>query len=291
MSANVADKGYALVSVLWPVVLLTGIAGAYHAQARAEAQLLTTTLQRAQAEALAEGGIWLAAREHFTAIASTAGRTARVTRTVDVAGTAVIVTIAGASGLINLNGAPPELLAALLAARSELGTAEQAAVVDAILDWRDSDDTRRPLGAEDPDYAALGADHGAKDAPFSTVDELRLVHGMTPGTYRAIASALTVFGNHARVNAAAAAHDVLAVLPRDSSAGFDAPADSYDQRFLQQTGEDIYSVSASATVNDVTAHIAAALHYARGEQRPIRVLAWSDSPSVAAQTPADSDAR
>lgn len=287
MSATAAIRGYALISVLWLVVLLTGIAAAYHAQARAEAQLLTTTLQRAQAEALAEGGIWLAAHEHFTTIASAADRTGRITRTVDVAGTAVFVTIAGASGLINLNGAPRELFAVLLAGRSGLGTAEQAAVVDAILDWRDSDDTRNPLGAEDADYAALKAPHGAKDAPFATVDELRLVRGMTPSAYRAIAPALTVFGGHARINVAAAAPEVLAVLPRDSSAGFDAPADSYDQRFLQQTREDIYAVRATATVNAVTAHIAATLRYARGEQRPLRVLAWSDSPAVTPEAQAE----
>jgi general secretion pathway protein K len=282
MSALASPRGYALVSVLWLVLLLTGIAAAYHAHARVEARLLTAALQRAQAEGLAEAGIWIAAHEHFSAALSQEARSNRVTRTIDVDGAAVAVTIADVSGLVNLNGAPPELLAALLAARSGLDPAEQAAVVDAILDWRDSDNTRNPAGAEDTDYAALKKSHGAKDAPFATVDELRLVRGMTPRAYRAIAPSLTVFGNHARVNTAAAPPDVLAALPRDSAAGARAPEGSYDQRFVQQTGEDIYTASAAATVGAATAHVAATLRYARGEQRRVQVLAWSDAPAGAA---------
>jgi general secretion pathway protein K len=275
MSALPSSRGYALVSVLWLVLLLTGIAASYHAHARVEARLLASALQRAQAEGLAEAGIWLAAHEHFSAALSPGDRASRVTRTVDVDGAAVAVTIADASGLVNLNGAPPELLAALLAARSGLDAAEQTAVVDGILDWRDADGTRRPAGAEDADYAASKAPHGAKDAPFATVDELRLVRGMTPPAYRALAPALTVFGNHARINMSAAPPEVLAALPRD-------PADaSYDQRFVQQTGEDIYTVSAAATVGAVTARVVATLRYARGEQRPVQVQTWSDAPGAA----------
>jgi hypothetical protein len=50
---------------------------------------------------------------------------------------------------------------------------------------------------------------------------------------------------------------------------------------VQQTGEDIYIASARATVGAVTARINATLRYARGEQRPVQVLAWSDAPEAA----------
>lgn len=283
MNSLSSARGYALVSVLWLIVLLTGITAAYHAQARVEARLLTTALQRAQAGALAEAGIWIAVREHFSATLTAQDRSSRTTRTVDVEGTGVAVTIADASGLINLNAAPPELFAAVLAARSGLDAAEQAAVVDAILDWRDSDSTRNPAGAEDQDYAALKTTHGAKDAPFATVDELRLVRGMTPAAYRGIAPAFTTIGSSARVNTAAAPPEVLAVLPRDLAGGSaDATGDAFDQRFVQQTGEDIYLANAEATVSAVTVRITATVRYARGEQRPVQVLSWSDTPLVAA---------
>lgn len=290
MMRNPRCRGFALVSVFWLIVLLTGIAAAYHAEARVEARLLAAAVHHAQAEALAEAGIWLAVYEHMTTSAA-AERAARVTRTLDVDGASVAVTVADASGLINLNGAPAELLAALLAARSGLDAAQQAAAVDAILDWRDGDDTRRPKGAEDADYAAAKEPHGAKDAPFAAVDELRLVRGVTPAAYRAIAPALTVFGSHARVNAAAAPPEVLAALPRTSFGG--APGARFDERFLQPSGEDIYVVNATVRVGAVTARIAATIRYARGDERPIQVLAWSDAPpaSAAVAQEAVADAR
>ncbi len=281
MTRGTLARGYALISVLWLIVLLTGVAAAYHAQARVEARLLTTALQRAQAEALAEAGIWIAILEHFALTATAGDRGSRVTRTIDVGGTPVAVTLADASGLINLNAAPPELLAALLAARSNLGTAEQATVVDSILDWRDADSVRNPAGAEDTDYAASKTSYGAKDAAFATLDELRLVRGMTPVAYRAIAPSLTVFGNHGRVNVAAAPPDVLAVLPRDTLGLAAGAGDSFDQRFVQQSGEDIYIVTATVTVRAVTVQVVATVRYARGEERPVQVLAWSDVPAVA----------
>jgi general secretion pathway protein K len=291
MSGARFARGYALVSVLWLVVLLTGITAAYHAQARVEARLLTAALQRAQAEALAEAGIWIAAREHYSATSTSPERANRVTRTIDVDGSAVAVTIADVSGLINLNAAPPELLAAALAARSGLEPAVQSAVVDAILDWRDGDSTRNPAGAEDADYATVKAAHGAKDAPFATTDELRLVHGMTPAAYRALAPTLTVFGNHARVNTTAAPAEVLAILPRDAGGIGNAENESFDQRFVQQTGEDIYVASGTTRVGAVTVRVTATLRYARGEQRPVQVLAWSDSsPPVAAKPQASAHA-
>jgi general secretion pathway protein K len=283
MTPFVSSRGYALVSVLWLVVLLTGITAAYHAQARVEARLLASALQRAQAEALAEAAVWIAVREHFSATWLSADRAARVSRTIDVGGTTIAVTIADASGSINLNAAPPELLSAALAARSGLGRAEQAAIVDAILDWRDSDSTRSPAGAEDQDYAVSQTAHGAKDAPFATVDELRLVRGMTPAVYRAIAPALTTLGSHARVNTAAAPPEVLAVLPRDAADAFaGASGESYDQRFVQPTGEDIYVASANATVGATSAHVSATVRYARGEPHPVQLLAWSDARAIAA---------
>lgn len=278
-----SNHGFALVSVLWLIALLTGITAVYHAQARMEARLMTTELQRGQAESLAEAGLWIALRDHYSAVTSPTSDTAgRMTQVIDVEDTAVNVTIADASGMINLNNAPQELLAAILAAETKLSAEEQSMAVDAILDWRDGDSVSRVAGAEDADYTLSKAGHGAKDALFATVDELQLVRGITPEVYRQIARVVTVFGSHSRVNVAAAPAQVLSVLPRDT-----ATTGGYDQRFVQQTGEDIYTATADATVGTATAHVSTTVRYARSEARPIQVLAWSDVPA-AIETPAPS---
>jgi type II secretory pathway component PulK len=53
-------------------------------------------------------------------------------------------------------------------------------VADAIVDWRDADDTVGANGAESEYYLSLQQPYAAKNLPFETVEELQLVKGMTP---------------------------------------------------------------------------------------------------------------
>ncbi|HAV61101.1 MAG TPA: hypothetical protein DCY13_01890 [Verrucomicrobiales bacterium] len=76
------------------------------------------------------------------------------------------------NGKLNLNTATAEMLEALPRMTPELA--------GAIIDWRDEDsDSGEDGGAEDETYARLNPPRRAKNAPFETVDELRLVYGMT----------------------------------------------------------------------------------------------------------------
>jgi len=49
----------------------------------------------------------------------------------------------------------------------------------AIIDWRDSNENATPSGAEADTYARLNPPYYCKNAPFDSVDELRLVNGAT----------------------------------------------------------------------------------------------------------------
>lgn len=53
-------------------------------------------------------------------------------------------------------------------------------VAAAIVDWRDADSEPQPQGAEDAVYLRLNPPYRCKNARFESVDELRLVYGMTP---------------------------------------------------------------------------------------------------------------
>jgi general secretion pathway protein K len=52
-------------------------------------------------------------------------------------------------------------------------------LIDAIVDWLDSDDTAGPAGAEDSYYEGLSPSYPCKDGPLASVEELLLVKGMT----------------------------------------------------------------------------------------------------------------
>lgn len=56
-------------------------------------------------------------------------------------------------------------------------------VVDAILDWLDSNDERRTDGAESQDYELLNIPYPCKDGPMDSIEELLKVQGVTPGLF------------------------------------------------------------------------------------------------------------
>ena len=70
---------------------------------------------------------------------------------------------------LNLNTATVDMLQKLPRMTPELAAA--------IVDWRDSDDNVTPSGAETDTYSRLRPPYKCKNAPFETVDELRLVVG------------------------------------------------------------------------------------------------------------------
>jgi general secretion pathway protein K len=279
--------GYSLVVVLWLLVLLTVVTLSYQGSARVETKLLMQSVYGSQAEAAAEGGLWLATHGFFTGGASAGGRPpAAAELDVTLEGIPVHVAFADVASRINLNGAPPQLLEGLLA-RADVPPTERTELVSSILDWRDADHSPTSGGAEDADYMARGATHGAKDAPFATVDELRYLPRMTEATLRRIRPLITVLGDQGIVNIDAAPADVLLALPGANRSGVDevlrargsAGASETNQRVglgFASTGttSDIWLVTATATVSGVTAKIEAALRYARSETVPVQVLRW-----------------
>lgn len=73
------------------------------------------------------------------------------------------------SSKLNLNTVTSNMLPYLPRITQELAAA--------IIDWRDTDDTPSPSGAESDIYMRLNPPYRAKNANFETVDELRLVYG------------------------------------------------------------------------------------------------------------------
>lgn len=72
---------------------------------------------------------------------------------------------------LNLNTAAPEMLEWLPDMTPELAAA--------IVDWRDADSDPQPGGAESEAYVSEDPAYECKNAPFETVEELRLVKGFT----------------------------------------------------------------------------------------------------------------
>ncbi|MGH8713291.1 MAG: general secretion pathway protein GspK [Casimicrobiaceae bacterium] len=219
-----AQRGIALVLVLWLTALLTVIAGSFAYAMRNEAQAARNTVSQAQARALADGAV---ARTVFELMRPrtlpgvwTADGTVHVW---DDNGSRVAASAVDESGKIDLNAATDPLLRGLLQTAGQLDADTASRFVDVIGDWKDADELRRPNGAEASDYRAAGLTYKPANAAFETVAELQRVLGMTPALYARLAGSLTVHSGAAAINPQFASRTVLMALPGAT----DAIVDTY----------------------------------------------------------------
>ena len=205
------QEGMALIIVLWLVVLLSVMAAGHARNVHTDTMLASRQLEFAKARAWAEAGV------HHAIIELLAQNSARewpvngTINTVNIHGHDVGIAIRDATGLVDLNAATADLLAALLGAT---GTDEawQQETVDAILDWRDGDNLRHLNGAEDNDYLAAGLVWTARDDAFATIDELKYVLGMRQDIFDKLAPFLTVYSGRSGVNLEYAAPFLVTAL-------------------------------------------------------------------------------
>ena len=105
----------------------------------------------------------------------------------------------------------PQVLRRLFKEACGMGDDESAALVDTILDWRDSDDDTAPLGAEKRYYQGLTPAYAPRNGKFATLGELRWVKGMTAEIYTKIRSYITL-DSAGLVNLNTASAPVLAAV-------------------------------------------------------------------------------
>lgn len=215
------QAGIALIIVLWITALLTVIASSFIHAMRTEINVVGNSVSRAKLEAAANAGVQRALIE-ISKPPVLVGRwsTEGVPQSWSFNGVDGEITIVDESGKIDINFAPDVLLRSLLRTQG-VAEEEAAALVDAILDWRDADSLKRLRGAEDPEYLAAGLAYKPSNAFFLSVDELRLVFGMTPELFDKLSPHLTIYSRQGGINTQIATRDVLRALPGVTDAQVD----------------------------------------------------------------------
>lgn len=194
VEAATRDSGFVLVAVLWMLALLAVVVLALSDVIRLDVRSKANLLQHAQAQSLADGAILSIAAYLTDRLATAPGATAFPSATVSRCASVdarIDVSVIDARGLVDLNAAPHDMLAALaLSIGLEQDRAERFAAT--IEDFRDIDDEPTKNGAEEKDYAAAGHPFGPKNGPFENVDELEQVLDMSPDVVRAVKDLVTV---------------------------------------------------------------------------------------------------
>ena len=240
--AGSAQRGIALIAVLWLTVLLTVIASSLAYSMRGEAMSARNALSLAQARAAADGGDRADRIRAVPPARQSRGLVAR-RRVADLDRGRRRVSASRQSTRrrsIDLNVGHEALLKGLLTTVGGADADTVQRVFDAISDWRDPDDLKRPNGAEAADYLDAGRKYKPANGPFESVGELRRVLGMTPELYARMADSLTVYSRQPGINAATASRDVLLAVPGATPEAVDA--------FLQQRAQALADRHAAADV-------------------------------------------
>jgi general secretion pathway protein K len=221
MSARNHQQGIALILVVWVVALISGIALAFARTQKVEGELAQNQRLIAQARALAEAGIHRAYYDLQTPSLDPNRWQANGAKLVwETDNAKVEIRALDESARVDINTGNPQLIQGLL--KNAGATEEQAlAISEAMQDWRDQDDLKRPNGAEAEDYKAAGKKALPTNTDFVSVSELQNVLGVTPELFRAIEPFLTVNSRQSGVSIALAPREVLLAIPNITAENVD----------------------------------------------------------------------
>jgi general secretion pathway protein K len=199
--------GFALLIVLWTLVLIAFIVARMTASGRTEIRIAENLRADAAAEAADDGAIYSAIFNQLDPNPDERWPLNGRPRELMIGSSRVMVQLEDEAGRINPSTASPALLEALL--RTTGSNAESARrLAAAIGEWvgsaafgsaafgerAGSAADARPRNAVLADYRAAGLDYGPPGEPLETLDELGRVLGMTPAVFAAIRPHLTLFG-------------------------------------------------------------------------------------------------
>ncbi|HOE11995.1 MAG TPA: type II secretion system protein GspK, partial [bacterium] len=187
-------SGVVLIIVLWAVMLLGTLTLVLGRQNRTEVKITKNVIESAQTQGLAEAAVFRAMAELVRDLEedpdgaddyldywcdnpaafeeAKLGKGAyRVVHPNPDSDLEMGYGLLDECSKLNVNTATKEMLMTLEGMTSE--------IADAIVDWRDEDDTPLENGAESEYYMSLLEPYRAKNGPFDTLEEMLLVRGVT----------------------------------------------------------------------------------------------------------------
>ena len=287
-----AQRGIALVLVLWVLLLLTIITGSFALMARMDRLEAHSLLSGTQARLSAESAINLAVLALRDPDDETRMLADGRVYEIEIDGVMLAVSATDERGKVDINAADELTIANLFTGHGmELEDAELLAA--AVMDWRDEDELERVNGAEEDAYLAAGLELGPANRPFMMTEELLQVIGMEYELYRLLEPGITVFSRAAEPDPAFAPVEALMALPDIT---FEEAVNFVEERNSQIPGDSLgtelpngvvvmeqgrgvtYSIEARATMpNGVWEQLQATIRLGGNRSgSPYRILRWRE---------------
>jgi general secretion pathway protein K len=263
-AAGHRQRGFALVVVLWIVALLALQVGIFNLAIRDAGALAGNELAIARGEALAAGGVELAAARLMEVEPALRWHADGSTRQVGFGGAVLRIRITDEAGRFDINELDGEVLEALL----------------------------RPLGGT----AAALTEWVDRNGPLLDPSELARATGLPVATALALAPYLTVHGGDGKVNPLAASREALLMLPGADPAEIDralrlrqrAGAEAQEiahalgsvDKWLTERSGPAYRIEVAVRGESVPAigWAEATILLAKDTAAPFRVLSWRYEP-------------
>ena len=278
-----SQRGMALLTVLWTMVLLSTAAMAASTMFRGYVGVMAIDKDRAQADGLLTAGV-----ESAASLMSRLGDTPLndIETTMSLSTGDVRIRLDDEGGLIDINKAPVELLAGLF---RSIGVKGADAIAQSIVAARHKDD--KGTAQNTPAVQGAAAKPSDDDRPFTDVRELVNVPGVLPEWIATLAPLTTVFGDET-VNPMTAPPAVIAALPgfEEGRLGYfldlrrRVPDDSTQllaalgsaQKFAAEKPRRVVRLRLDARLSDgYRARANAVVVAVDGDSQPYRVLAWA----------------
>jgi general secretion pathway protein K len=278
-----AQRGVALLVVMWACTLLAIVLGGYAALARTEGLQARYQFEQTRAHYAAEAGLMRAVYALQAPRPQDRWRPDGRVYPMRFDGAAVSVSVTDEGGKVDLNTATPDLLARLFRVAGE-DAGHAKALAQAVVDWRSfavsAEDKQRRAAA----YAAAGRSYGPRDGAFASIEELQMVLGMTPALYAKVAPVVTIWSGRASPDPATAPPLALAALTGTTLAGATA---QFTDRIAAGTGDAAlaaiggvtHSIRSVAVLADGTRAVLRATvrtRYGRNGTQPFAVLRWQE---------------
>ena len=221
----------ALIAVLWIVAALSIMISSVQTSVRGEIRIVGAGRQALEAVALGEAAMYMALQD----LAASKERSARrLARDYSYAGRGMQVEVIPLNGLIDLNKAPQDLLAALYEQAGPMPSPQAAALADDTVQYRSQRDTQ------------------GREVGFESVQDLLSVPGVDYNLYARLSALVTAdLQGNGRVNPLAAPLGVLSVLAGGSisraAAIFDRQGAAAGPADIDTTGLNVQWVGFSAT--------------------------------------------
>ena len=187
------NSGFALIIVLWALVLIAIIVAHLTATGRTEIRIANNIVGNSVAQAGADGAIFEAIFNLSDPQPKQRWPVDGNTREVVIGDVRVTIRLDDEAWWINPSSTSPGVLEALLRV---IGSDPESArrLANAIGEWVGSAPVARPQDTVLAEYRAAGLDYRPPGSQLVTLDELSRVLGMTPEVLAAIRPHLTLFG-------------------------------------------------------------------------------------------------